>query len=1364
MDKETRSRIQRTTQETRRLLEHEYGEQLEGTFDILPESDKIAGQPGSHLDAGQKLLREKLVAAITHKLAAVNDPAEAVQSYLREAAFTTLNRFVALKMLEARGLVQECISRGEESSGFKEFSGLAPGLVDLPDHGYRLYIDSLFDEIAREVKVLFDRRDPASLLWPHRQALLDLLAILNAAELKDVWGEDETIGWFYQYFNSDDERRRMRAESQAPRNSRELAVRNQFFTPRYVVEFLTDNTLGRIWYEMRKGNTRLADRCRYLVRRPTEIFLDEGQEPPQQENEQDENLSQEGSLKQPVYIPHRAPKDPRDLKILDPACGSGHFLLYAFDLLVCIYAEAWADPQSPPSEVTGNKLRTDYSDEESLHSAIPSLILRHNLHGIDIDPRCGQIAALALWMRAQRAYNDFGLPRDRRTTIDKTNIVVAEPMPGDKDMVREFTASLQPKLLGQLVEVVFDKMQLAGEAGSLLKIEEEIAGAVEEAKRQWLARPKQEQMMLFDTAPEKQARQARFDFSGIGSREFWNEAETRIYRALQEYTTTVAGIAGYRRRLFAEDASQGFAFVDLCRQKYDVVLMNPPFGDCSAQGKIYVDATYGNSRQDLFAAFVDRALGGLVKAGLVGVISTEAGFFRRTLEPWRRKVLLERSTMSVLAHLGGHVLDGATVRTACYALQTPATGRQSLFLRLLGKEDREARFAATIEELREGKTPAVVFATPQSEFEKLPYAVFGYWCSPELRNAFVDLPKLEENVAHVRVGLQTSDDFRFLRLRWEVAASEIGEHHWLPFAKGGEYSPFHDDVHLVVKWEKGKGALIAFAGSVIRNSQDYMKPGLTYPLRTNKRFSPRTMPANGAFSNKGPSIVNIINFPLALLALLNSRLISYLLSLAIGAAETEGGAGANSYEVGLVQRLPVSSQVTGDFELKKLGREAWQSRAEADLRDETTALFNGPFAPLELVGDIDRQARNLVRHLNEQAKSYIDAQRAIDKRTVALYGFSSADRQEIEEQVGDVHIPDIPAEDDPALRVELAARLLQFLVGVAFGRWNPAALTATGPALAAIDPFAPVKAHADHDPSCPAILADDPGHEDDLVNRLAMALQEGMAGKNSGDTPLPLLWEDCASHLTGTHDIRPWLRSSLFGDHIKRYSKSRRKAPIYWQLSTSTSSYSVWLYYHRFTRDTFYRVLSDYVAPKLQHEEQQLADLRREYGPNPTASQRKDIDSQEKFVEELRVFREEVARIAPLWKPDLDDGVIINFAPLWRLVPQNRAWQKECQDCWDKLAAGDYDWAHLAMHLWPERVVPKCREDRSLAIAHGLEDEFWQEDDKGKWQPREVDPKRIGEIIADRTSPLVKNALAELLAAPAPEGTRTGGRKGKKKG
>ena len=124
--------------------------------------------------------------------------------------------------------------------------------------------------------------------------------------------------------------------------------------------------------------------------------------------------------------------------------------------------------------------------------------------------------------------------------------------------------------------------------------------------------------------------------------------------------------------------------------------------------------------------------------------------------------------------------------------------------------------------------------------------------------------------------------------------------------------------------------------------------------------------------------------------------------------------------------------------------------------------------------------------------------------------------------------------------------------------------------------------------------------------------------------------------------------------------------------------------------------------------------------------------------------------------------MIINFAPLWRLVPHHRAWQKECKACWDKLVAGDYDWSHLAMHLWPERVVPQCADDRSLAIAHDLEDVFWYEDENSKWQTREVEASTVEELVVERTSAAVKGALDNLLKAPAPVGGRKG-RKGSKR-
>jgi predicted nucleotidyltransferase len=306
-------------------------------------------------------------------------------------------------------------------------------------------IASFWSELAVDLGVLFDRRVPHSLVFPTPACIAGVLQRLNDKELAHLWQEDETIGWLYQYFNSREEIDRMRKKelggSPSPRNSRELAVRNQFFTPRYVVEFLTDNTLGRIWYEMQRGATVLKDECRYLVRRPHEIFLGPDEQPPATESV-NTDLPQEELLQRPVYILHRARKDPRDLKILDPACGSGHFLLYAFDLLEHIYIEAWQDASAPASEITGKSLRdeSDYKTEQALLSAIPGLIMQHNLHGIDIDPRACQIAALSLWLRAQRSYQKLGLKASERPPITKINVVCAEPMPGEEDFLEEFIA------------------------------------------------------------------------------------------------------------------------------------------------------------------------------------------------------------------------------------------------------------------------------------------------------------------------------------------------------------------------------------------------------------------------------------------------------------------------------------------------------------------------------------------------------------------------------------------------------------------------------------------------------------------------------------------------------------------------------------------------------------------------------------------------------------------------------------------------------------------------------------------------------------------------------------------------------------
>lgn len=602
MDKDTRNAIERATQRARKLLEEDFAAQLEGDFDVQRDG-AVAAKAGKHLSARQAFARERIVAAIEHKRAAGMSAADAARDYLRDAAFTTLNRFVALKMLEARDLVQECITKGEQSAGYREFCGMAPGLPLLPDStGYRLYIESLFDELSTEVKVLFDRRDPSSVLWPKRATFEQLLEILNATDLARVWGEDETIGWVYQFFNGQDERKKMRDESKAPRNSRELAVRNQFFTPRYVVQFLTDNTLGRIWYEMRGTKTVLAKTCEYMVRKPAEEFAP------------------------------RAKKDPRELRVLDPACGSGHFLLYAFDLLLAIYEEAHADPESPKSEATGKTLAEDYPSLEALTKAAPGLVLAHNLHGVDIDPRCAQIAQLALWMRAQRAYRDFGIGRAERAQIRRSNIVVAEPLVADDQLAKEFVAKLGDVELGRVFTSLVEALNFAGDMGLLLRVEK-------------LVKATRKQGELF--APP----------------------EERLRAALDRFVSEESSTTNTRRRMFADDAAHGVALLGVAERRFDVVLMNPPFGGGSMRAKKDFEKAYPRTKNDIYAAFVERGIELLTPRGFVGAITSRSGFFQSTFQRWREDVLLKAAPPTVVADLGYGVLDSAMVETAAYCLE-----------------------------------------------------------------------------------------------------------------------------------------------------------------------------------------------------------------------------------------------------------------------------------------------------------------------------------------------------------------------------------------------------------------------------------------------------------------------------------------------------------------------------------------------------------------------------------------------------------------------------------------------------------------------------------------------------------------------
>ena len=705
----------------------------------------------------------------------------------------------------------------------------------------------------------------------------------------------------------------------------------------------------------------------------------------------------------------------------------------------------------------------------------------------------------------------------------------------------------------------------------------------------------------------------------------------------------------------------------------------------------------------------------------------------------------------------------------------------TVFLRILESDDKATALRAAARESGNAR-----FEVDPASFKQIPGQPFAYWVGEHIRDLFQDHGRFERDGRTVKQGLATADDWRYMRTWWEVEPSVTPTSaKWFPVAKGGPGDSYYCDFPLVVNWAADGRELKAFASAyrqahgwgdqwtaMLNSTAFYFRPGLTYPLRS-AWFSPQVMPAGVIISVRGSGIY-FQNATAAHLGLMASSAFDFLLKLVLGTY------GQPQYDMGDINATPTPDldQLSADA-LARLAVSAWSIKRSLDAAEEKSHAFMFP-ALRFVAAQTMNQGCNLWSLQNDQAKlDLASIQASIDSKSFDLYGVSDADRATMGAGFASRGgaTADEQSDEDPefggtdgsiADNLTVVSEFASWAAGISFGRFDLRLATGERPLPPDPDPFDPLPASspgmltgadglplADTPPGYPiafptdGILVDDPGHDRDVLARIHYVFTV-LFGDHADDR----LQEAVSILDPSAKDLRPWLRRTFFEEHIQRYSKSRRKAPIYWRLGTPSGSYSVWIYLHRFYKDTLHRVLNDHVAPKLRYESNKLESLRSEAGPSPTPSQRKTLDAQETFVDELRGFSDEVQRVAPLWDPDLDDGVVINASFLHRLFAHTRAWQKECESHWQKLQKGEYDWAHLAMRLWPERVVPKCTEDRSLAIAHGLEDVLWLEGTDGKWRPQHVTDVEIAALVQERTSTAVKDALRRMGETPEPVAAR----------
>ena len=691
------------------------------------------------------------------------------------------------------------------------------------------------------------------------------------------------------------------------------------------------------------------------------------------------------------------------------------------------------------------------------------------------------------------------------------------------------------------------------------------------------------------------------------------------------------------------------------------------------------------------------------------------------------------------------------------------------FIHLLRSDDKVLDLLNVVSETARCKVNPLLFLMQNKLFTSIEGCPLAYRAPRQMLSLSTKKQILSTKGVVARQGIGAST--RFHRLVWEVPSRLIGSYWFHMAHGTSPSKFYKPTTHVFLWADDGKEAkadivhrypyLKGNYGFKIQAEEYYRKPGLCYGKRT-ENFTVQIMPSNHVFSFEGTAIFTDGSFvdDWSLLALLNSTPIDHWLSIIC----------AEHKAYNYVEAIPIPEDTRKfHFALREKAQNSWSLQRNLDTCNPTSPVFVRPAVMNEIEKTLRSSVDAFTMNIKAANAALARIQIEIDDVVIHLYGLTEPLHVVEEDGITDVELADEDKDYDFGYDISaLVYQYFDYLIGVLLGRWD--IRIALDPSLAPKlpDPFAPLPVcppgmlvgpdglpaqpggivseewlrkraeggmqYADGIWTIPngddllptalcvlltdadypvrvqwdGVLVDDPGfngaspHREDVVRRVREVLDLIWKGK------APDIEQE-ACDILGVSDLREYFRrpGGFFQDHLKRYSKSRRKAPIYWPLSTASGSYTVWLYYHRLTDQTLYLAVNKYVEPKIAEVERGLARLEDEL---PSASGRDAARLRDRlregraFLGELRDFREELLRVAALpYKPNLNDGVIINAAPLHKLF-RLRSWAKDTEECWKKLQKGDYDWAHLAYTIWPDRVREVCKKDRSIAIAHGLEE------------------------------------------------------------
>lgn len=1128
--------------------------------------------------------------ALIEKIQRINkEDRDGFNEIIEEVAYTWFNRFVALRYMEVNGYLPSRIKILASSDNTNTPEVLTEAMnVSLPidknlvyelkkdnknEELYKYLVELQCSELNKTLPFMFEKIGHfAELLFPAGIITSKFFRTLVDTEsiTEEAWSNVEIIGWLYQYYISEEKDRVIKAKKKYKKN--EIPFATQLFTPDWIVRYMVQNSLGRYWVESHEEDIDLKENWEFYL------------ENPEKEPDFDKKIA--------PYI--NKDLNVEDIKCFDPACGSGHILVYMFDVLYEIYSKC------------------GYSRGE-----IPMLIIEKNLYGLDIDMRAYQLACFAVIMKGM-SYDKLLLRKIGREVdsrgkyidlniacVKETNILFEDENLTIHDNIA-FLAEEESGEAYNKVKYFVESLKNANIFGSLTKVEG------------------------FD----KEFLENRLEY-------IKNNPEIDIFREKS-------------RELWVSILGDLIKQSSIMKKTYDVLVTNPPYVGIKLMEdslKEFIEKNYNVAKYDLFSAFIEMITKKVTKIGHIGLITPYVWMFTFSYNNLR-KYMINNNSITSLIQLEFNAFPEACVQVCTFTMRNYYANICGEYIKLSDFKGAENQPIKTLEAINNEVNYR--YSVKLEQFKRIKGYPFGFWLTEKEIVAFEEGIPLSE-IGEPKSGIMTGNNDEFLRLWFEVNNSKIGynmesfndinkyKKKWFPYHKGGAFRKWYGNNEYIINMEN-EGYDIKFSGKNknyrLRDSSLYFREGLTWSDVNSSYFGVRYSPKGYLFDMKGSMIFIDGEYNIKVLtAILCSKIVGELIKVLNPTI---------SFQVNDIKRIPVL-RIDSDIEneLEKLVDENIKiSKYEWDQYETSWDFKKHPlisFENIEKSLPLSEYVSHSIRDIEYKIQKVKDNEEIINKILIDLYGLNGS----IDNNVDFKNIT--LRNREPIKEIKT---LLSYFIGCLFGRYS---LDKEGLIFAGGDfdisnynKFIP-----DCDNIIPVLNSETNYFQDDIIVRFEEFLRVTF-GKDYLAENIDFIAATIGkrSNESSKEAIRRYFANDFFGEHCSIYGNR----PIYWLFTSGKNkAFNCLVYQHRIDRNLLSKMRIDYVQPLQNKLDTELKDLTDTMNSDVLAKDKKDAKKKltlvEKQIIELKAYQEKLKHMADQQiKIDLDDGVVHNYGLFSDLV------------------------------------------------------------------------------------------------------------------